>query len=100
MNDLISQMRIAALKANSTEVPTQTTEQASFTSLLSDAINDVNQFQMESGQLSKAFDMGDPNVNISDVMIASEKSGIAFQAMVEVRNKIINAYQEIMNMPV
>ena len=56
--------------------------------------------QMESSRLKKAFELGDPSVDISRVMIASQKSGIAFNAMVEVRNKLVEAYKDVMNMPV
>jgi flagellar hook-basal body complex protein FliE len=44
--------------------------------------------------------MGDPNVSLSEVMIASQKSSLAFSAMVEVRNKFLEAYKEVMSMPV
>jgi len=44
--------------------------------------------------------MGDRSVSISDAMIASQKSSIAFSATVEVRNKFVEAYKEIMSMPV
>jgi flagellar hook-basal body complex protein FliE len=44
--------------------------------------------------------MGDPNVTLSQTMIAAQKSGVAFQAASEVRNKLVNAYETIMNMPI
>ena len=44
--------------------------------------------------------MGDQNVSLSDVMIASNKSGLAFDATVQVRNKMVEAYKEVMSMPV
>ena len=48
----------------------------------------------------KAFEMGDPNVTLPEVMIAKSKAGLAFEGMVQVRNKMIDAYQEIMRMQV
>ena len=47
-----------------------------------------------------AVEMGDRSVSISDAMIASQKASVAFTATVEVRNKFVEAYKEIMNMPV
>jgi len=71
-----------------------------FSSLLKNSINKVNDSQMQSNKLAEAFQNGDPNVEVSEVMIAMQKSSVSFQAMLQVRNKIIQAYQEIMNMPV
>lgn len=71
-----------------------------FGQLLSDALNHVNSLQSETGQLRTRFDMGDKNVNLSDVMIAAQKSSIAFDATIEVRNKVVDAYKQIMAMPI
>lgn len=72
----------------------------SFRDLLTNSLDAVNAAEKESGKLKRAFEMGDPDVSITEVMIASEKSGIAFTAMLEVRKKMLEAYKEIMNMPV
>lgn len=71
-----------------------------FQQLLGDAVNQVNEVQKQSGQLAESFQLGDPNVTLSQVVVASEKSGVAFEAMSEVRNRLINAYEDIMNMPI
>ena len=71
-----------------------------FQALLSQAVDQVNSVQKESGQLAASFQSGDPNVTLSQVVIASEKAGIAFEAMTEVRNRLVNAYEDIMNMPI
>ncbi|WP_432453625.1 MULTISPECIES: flagellar hook-basal body complex protein FliE [unclassified Agarivorans] len=71
-----------------------------FGSLLSDAINNVNGLQSNANDLRTRFDLGDRNVGIGDVMIASQKSSIAFDATVQVRNKLVDAYKQIMSMPV
>lgn len=71
-----------------------------FSELMSQAIDKVNEVQQASGALQKAYLQGDPTVDITDVMIASQKSGVAFDAMVEVRNKLIEAYKDVMNMPI
>jgi len=71
-----------------------------FSSMLKSAVDNVNQIQMHSKDLQTAVEMGDRSVSISDAMIASQKSSVAFSATVEVRNKFVEAYKEIMNMPV
>lgn len=71
-----------------------------FADALKNTITEVSEAQKSSGELGKRFTMGDPTVNLSDVMVASQKAGIAFQATVQVRNKVVQAYQEIMNMQV
>lgn len=71
-----------------------------FGDLFSNAINKVNELQQNSAQLSAAYATGDESVDITDVMVASEKATIGFQATVQVRNKVIDAYQDIMNMPI
>lgn len=73
---------------------------SNFTNVMTSAIDKVNATQQESAALGKAYELGDPTVSLSDVMVASQKSSISFQAMTQVRNKLIDAYQEIMNMPV
>lgn len=78
---------------------TSESNKASFTDFLNNALNDVNKLQIESEQLNQAFAMG-LNDNIHQVMIASEKADIALQFTIQVRNKVLEAYQEIMRMPV
>ncbi|AWL12564.1 Flagellar hook-basal body complex protein FliE [Saliniradius amylolyticus] len=73
---------------------------ANFGDMLKDALDGVNDMQFESRNLQKQFEMGDPNVSLADVMVAKEKSGIAFEATMQVRNKVLEAYKTIMNMPV
>jgi flagellar hook-basal body complex protein FliE len=72
----------------------------SFSSMMSRAINQVNETQMDASSMKKAFEMGDDTVDLSEVMIAVQKSRISFEALSQVRNKLLNAYQDVMNMPV
>jgi flagellar hook-basal body complex protein FliE len=75
-------------------------ERPDFAGLLQESVNKVNDIQQTAENLATAFETEDPNVDLAQVMIAVEKSGLAFQALTQVRNKLISAYQEIMNMPV
>ncbi|RKF19479.1 flagellar hook-basal body complex protein FliE [Alginatibacterium sediminis] len=71
-----------------------------FGQLFSDALNKVNGQQQEANSLRTRFDLGDRSVGIGDVMIAGQKSSVAFEATVQVRNKLVEAYKEVMSMPV
>lgn len=103
-NRLMLEMRamqtdaMARKPAAVTQVPE--TQGPSFAQMLGDAVNKVNDVQQTSNQLATAFEMGDRGVDLTDVMIASQKSSLTFQAATQVRNKLVQAYQDIMQMPV
>ncbi|WP_440904019.1 flagellar hook-basal body complex protein FliE [Catenovulum sp. SX2] len=78
------------------ENPTPST----FGNMLNKAIDNVNDLQHHSKAQAIKFEMGDQSVSLADVMIAKGKAGIAFEATVHVRNKVIEAYDKIMQMPV
>lgn len=73
---------------------------ANFGELLQQAVNNVNDLQATSGELKTAVEMGDRSVSLAEAMIASQKAGVAFEATVQVRNKLVDAYKQIMSMPV
>lgn len=73
---------------------------ADFGQLLNNAINNVNSLAKQSSEMQTRFDRGDANVSLSDVMIARNKSSVAFEATIQVRNKLVESYKELMNMPV
>ncbi|MDP1646503.1 MAG: flagellar hook-basal body complex protein FliE [Thiobacillus sp.] len=106
---MMAQLKAAAARtspANANPIndsPLQT-KQASgavdFQAVLKSSLDQVNQVQLQSQQLAQRFEMGDSNVSLSDAMISLQKSSIALQQTVQVRNKLVSAYQEIMNMGV
>ena len=71
-----------------------------FAQALHESLQGVSDRSAEAQSLSKRFTMGDDTVSLSDTMIAMQKSSIAFQATVQVRNKLVSAYHDIMNMQV
>lgn len=75
------------------------TDNQSFSDFLNSAIQNVNDLQLQSEALNNDFAMGKTD-NIHQVMIASEKADIALQFTMQIRNKILDAYSEIMRMPV
>jgi len=78
----------------------QSTSKVSFSDALKASLDQVNKMQKDSDALGRNFAMGDDNVSLSDVMITGAKANIAFQATVQVRNKLVSAYQDMMNMQV
>jgi len=72
---------------------------SNFSEMFSSAIGTVNNLQMTAGDLSNRLVRGDPDVTIAETMIAGQKASVAFEATLQVRNKLIQAYQDIMNMP-
>lgn len=78
----------------------KTREVPSFSEVMGQAINKVNDTQQASSALGKAYERGDPSVDITDVMVASQKASVSFQAALQVRNKLIDAYRDVMNMPI
>ncbi|MEX0614909.1 MAG: flagellar hook-basal body complex protein FliE [Methylophaga sp.] len=102
-NQLLTQLRAMQGQAQSAPVNPQqinSNNQVDFGDLMKSAVNQVNGLQQTSASMSKGFEMGDPNINLSDVMIASQKSSVAFEATVQVRNKLVEAYQEVMRMSI
>jgi flagellar hook-basal body complex protein FliE len=72
----------------------------SFSDALKNSLQQVSNSQKHAEELGQRFAMGDDSVSLSDTMIAMQKSCFAFQASVQVRNKLVSAYHEIMNMQV
>ena len=102
VSQLLAQMRVMSAQAQGAAVTPQAEVQPSvnFSDVLKNSIDSVNELQQTSNQLKTAFTQGDPNVSITEVMIASQKSSLAFTAMTEVRNKLVEAYKDVMSMPV
>jgi flagellar hook-basal body complex protein FliE len=75
-------------------------EAQGFGNVLKTSLNQVNQTQVAAEQTAKQFEMGAPNVNLGDVMVSIQKANIAFQGTVQVRNRLVAAYHDIMNMQI
>lgn len=94
-------MQMDAMALKQAQAPTETSgDVPNFSDMLSQAIGKVHNLQQTSGDLASAFEMGQGGVDLSEVMIASQKASVSFQALTQVRNKLLQAYQDIMQMPV
>jgi len=104
---MVAQLKAAAARAQGAVDPVQAGVKAEkaaprvdFADVLKGAIDNVNDSQQQASKMSQAFAMGDDNINLSDVMIASQKASISFQTSIQVRNKLVSAYRDIMTMQV
>ncbi|HAH70507.1 MAG TPA: flagellar hook-basal body complex protein FliE, partial [Succinivibrionaceae bacterium] len=87
-------------KANSGNQETAQTKVGAFENLLKDAFEEVNSLQNEATNMQTRFDGGDRSLSLSDVMLASQKSSISFEATLQVRNKLIEAYKTVSQMQI
>ena len=71
-----------------------------FAKVLKNSIDGVNARQVEATSMQRDFELGVPNTNLNDVMISMQKANLSFQQMVQVRNRLVTAYHDIMNMQV
>jgi len=78
----------------------QQVQKTDFSEVLENSINSVNETVMNASKMAEAFQKGDSGISMAELMINMEKASVSFQAMTQVRNKLLTAYQEIMNMPV
>ena len=60
----------------------------------------MNQAQQQASTLATQFERGVPGVELPQVMLEMQKASVSFRAITEVRNKFVDAYQTIMNMPI
>ena len=106
---MVAQLRAVASRATGAASPvgganplagTEGAGKTSFADVLKNSLNQVNGEQIKADQLGQRFASGDDTVNLSDVMIATQKANIGLQATVQVRNKLVSAYHDIMNMQV
>ena len=101
INQVLSQMRaMQALARNESPSSTETKLTEPFSELMSQSIDQVNNSMQASKELTARFETGDPSVSLAEVMINAQKASIQFSGMTEVRNKLLTAYKDVMNMPV
>ncbi len=97
---ILAQIRALNAEADTLSQAVPTQNGANFAATLERSIDAVNGLQGEAKAQSIAFQQGSPDTSLVDVMLASQKASLSFHAATEVRNKLVTAYQEIMNMPV
>ena len=96
VDQLLSQLRAAESLAKGAG-PAADGGAGDFAQVFQAMTGQVNGQQIDAEKMAKAFSAGDPNVNLHEVMASLQKANISFQAMTQVRNKLVSAYQEIMS---
>ncbi|MFK8053591.1 MAG: flagellar hook-basal body complex protein FliE [Woeseiaceae bacterium] len=105
MNEISSANMLAKIREMNAQIeggPVTTKEATGvdFSALLNQSLSKVNELQTTGAAKAAAFEAGAPDADLTQVMVSLQKASLSFQAMTEVRNKLVNAYQEVMNMPV
>ncbi|AKH19543.1 flagellar hook-basal body complex protein FliE [Sedimenticola thiotaurini] len=100
IDQILAQMRTMSAQAASAPKAAEEPVANSFGDLLAESISQVNETQQHAGELKKAFELGTEDVNLAEVMVAVQKSSVSFEAMLQVRNKLVDAYKEVMNMAI
>ena len=103
INRVLSEMRALQARVGPTSaarVDTQVAPASDFAALMKSSVDKVASMQNDAKALSVAYESGDRSVDLTKVMLEVQKAGLAFRAMTEVRNKLIEAYHEVMNMQV
>jgi len=101
INQVLAQIRSlsAQTKVGTSQAPqTQQTGPSEFANIMRQGLDSVNQTQEKASQLTDAFARGTPGVELPQVMLAAAKANVSFHALSEVRNRLVSAYQDIMNM--
>ncbi|MDX1836608.1 flagellar hook-basal body complex protein FliE [Legionella taurinensis] len=96
---LLNQLKVMASEAQGKSVEFAN-DQVQFNDIFQKTLGEVNALQQTSDGLKARFELGDPNVSIGEVMIAGQKANLGFEAALRVRNRFVQAYQDIMNMPI
>lgn len=100
IEQMVNQLRAVASQAAGPAASVQDGARgADFSAMLQAAVAEVNNTQQDAKQLSEQFAAGDA-ANLQDVVVSLQKASLSFQTMVQVRNKLVSAYQEVMNMQV
>ena len=102
INQVLAQIRSlsAQTKVGTAQAATQAqqTGPSEFANIMRQGLDAVNQSQEKASQLTDAFARGTPGVELPQVMLAAAKANVSFHALSEVRNRLVSAYQDIMNM--
>lgn len=106
INQLMNQMQSLQTQAqsgvtNPTEVVqgVNNPDALGFGDMLKGSIEEVNSQMVKSGAMKEAFTKGDPDVSLTEVMVQAQKASVSFQAMLQVRNKLVEAYKDVINTP-
>jgi len=102
ISQVLAEMRAlqARVGGGPAEVSASVAQSSDFAKMIKGQIDSVAAMQNNASSLANAYEAGDKNVDLTKVMLEVQKAGIAFHAITEVRNKLVDAYTQVMNMSV
>ena len=101
LEQMLSALRTTASQAANQSMPaTSSSTQTDFASVLKNSIDKVNQVDQQANQMAEKLAAGDTTQNLHEVMMALQTASVSFQEMTQIRNKLVTAYQDVMNMQV
>ena len=103
IQQVLSEMRALQARASgvsTAEVTTSSVQPSDFANLMKNSVDHISTMQNQASAMSAAYEAGDKSVDLTEVMLEVQKAGLAFRAMTEVRNKLLDAYSQVMNMSV
>ncbi len=106
IQQVLSEMRALQARAsgvsaeNSMSVAVSGAQPSDFANLMKNSVDQISTMQNQASAMSAAYEAGDKSIDLTKVMLEVQKAGLAFRAMTEVRNKLLDAYSQVMNMSV
>ncbi len=101
INELLTQIRSISNQVEpNINIKQSENDETNFSSVLKTSLDKVNEQQMGAADLANRFEKGESGVELSRVMIEMQKARVSFEAVKQVRNQLVTAYQEVMSMPV
>jgi flagellar hook-basal body complex protein FliE len=101
ISQVLAEMRALQARASGiSEAPAAQAQPSEFANLMKNSVDHVASMQNQATALADAYEAGDKSVDLTKVMLEVQKASLAFRAMTEVRNKLVDAYQQVMNMSV
>ena len=101
ISQVLAEMRALQARASGiSEAPPAAAQPSDFANLMKNSVDHIASMQNQATALADAYETGDKSVDLTKVMLEVQKASLAFRAMTEVRNKLVDAYQQVMNMSV
>jgi flagellar hook-basal body complex protein FliE len=100
IQSVLQQMQTTALSASSSAEPAEGLAAGGFSDELRKSLERISNVQQHAYGQAEAFELGKPGVSLNDVMVDLQKANVDFQMGLQVRNKLVSAYQDVMNMAV
>ncbi|RST51054.1 flagellar hook-basal body complex protein FliE [Variovorax sp. MHTC-1] len=99
IESVLQQMRVTALQSGFTPPAAGAAQPGGFAAELRRSLDNISGAQTKAYGQAEAFELGRPGVALNDVMVDLQKANLAFQTGLQVRNRLVAAYQEVMNLP-